>query len=73
MSSERNRSYVSVSLFGKASAKYWRAEDGEQLVIVRFGSDVSVHLPYSQAVALRADLAESLDEFTPERSNKEVA
>ena len=67
MSKRDNHSYVSIGLFGKASAEYFRAKDGEQIVIVRFG-EVSVHLPSCQAVALRADLGAALDEFQAETS-----
>ncbi len=65
MSKSKNESYVSIGLFGKASAEYFRTQQDEQIVVVRFGQ-VSVHLPYSQAVALSADLDEALSKFEPD-------
>lgn len=55
-----NDSWVTMSHFGKASAHLHRFADGEQTIIVNFGREVSVHMPYSQAVALRADLDDAL-------------
>ncbi|WP_040817362.1 hypothetical protein [Nocardia jiangxiensis] len=72
MSIQHTHAYVSVGSFGKASAEYRRTQYNEQIVVVRFGGDVSVHMPYSQAVALRADLDKALEQFTPETS-EEVA
>ncbi|MFB7722293.1 hypothetical protein [Nocardia sp. NPDC056100] len=48
---------------GKASAFYRRFDDGEQVVIVHFGNDVHVHVPYADAVGLQADLNEALAKF----------
>ncbi|MFE5288134.1 hypothetical protein ACFRAQ_24475 [Nocardia sp. NPDC056611] len=72
MSGKPNESFVSVGIHGKASAEHWTNQYGEQIVIVRFGGDVSVHLPFAQAVALQADLCEALAAFFPQVSMKAV-
>ncbi|WP_040806071.1 hypothetical protein [Nocardia concava] len=65
MGIKHEQSYVTVGIFGKASAEYWVCEsDGEQVVIVHVGEHVSVFMPFAQAVALRADLDAALDKFT---------
>ncbi|MFI6043367.1 hypothetical protein ACIA8C_17160 [Nocardia sp. NPDC051321] len=62
-----NESYVSSHTFGKVSAHFRRFADGDQNVIVNFGGNVTVYMPYSQAVALRAELDDALAQFVPEQ------
>ncbi|WP_040833661.1 hypothetical protein [Nocardia brevicatena] len=55
--------YGFYSHFGPVSATHHRSEAGEDIVVVRVGTNVSFHLPYDQAVALRVDLGEALARF----------
>ncbi len=59
------RVFASYSHFGLVTASYHRFADGDEVVLVRVGTNVSFHLPYDQAVALRADLDEALAHFVP--------
>lgn len=56
--------YGFYSHFGLVTATHHRCDDGEDIVVVRVGMNVSFHLPYDQAIALRADLDESLARFS---------
>lgn len=55
--------YGFYSHFGLVTATHHRCDDGEDIVVIRVGTNVSFHLPYDQAVALRADLDEALARF----------
>lgn len=55
--------YTSCTHFGLVSASRFEFDSGEQIVLLRVGKNMSVHLPYEQAVALRADLDEALALF----------
>ncbi len=58
-----NDCYATFSVFGEASAHVHRSQHGGQTVIVNFGDHVSIHVPYDQALVLRADLDVALAQF----------
>jgi hypothetical protein len=62
MSVRSDQSWATITVSGNASARYWQAWNGQQRVIAEFGT-VQVHMPFSQAVALRADLDVALAAF----------
>lgn len=70
MSSEIE-SWLSLSHFGKVSAHLRRFDGGESTFIVNFGFGSAAYLPYSEAVALRADLDEALAQFHREQQASE--
>jgi hypothetical protein len=57
--------YGFYSHFGLVTATHHRSDAGEDIVVIRVGQAVSFHLPYDQALALRADLDEALSCFPP--------
>lgn len=59
-----SRVFASYSHFGLVTASYHRFSDGDEIVLVRVGTNVSFHLPHDQAVALRSALGEALSHFT---------
>lgn len=60
-----SRVFVSYSHFGLVTAAWHRFECGEEIVLLKVGTNATFHLPYEQALALRADLDEALVRFTP--------
>lgn len=57
--------FVSYSHFGLVTATWHRYECGEEVLLLKVGTNAKFYLPYEQALALRADLDVALAHFTP--------
>lgn len=57
--------HVSYSHFGLVTATWHRFDCGDEIVLMKVGTNAVFYLPYEQALALRADLDVALAYFTP--------